>query len=258
MPTDSPLGTVPQLVSDPIAALAVLRADGAVRLAAEHGDDASHAADVARRVFGAEIRALPEPAKVLDGGEMDRKQLKKGHAHPLPLHTDGFSYGDLYPDYILLRCVRSSPLGGESFLVDGYRVLDTLVDDPERGWVAEALQRTAVDQTEIGMQPSISPIVQRTPSGRLMVRRTLDEHGNGPVPSANSVNANRDAEMIQQWTEALTAAAERAPRFRLAPGETLVVDNYRMLHGREGYADPTRMLWRVWVWTQGALGVPDR
>jgi gamma-butyrobetaine dioxygenase len=33
----------------------------------------------------------------------------------------------------------------------------------------------------------------------------------------------------------LTAAAAAAPRFRLETGELLVVDNYRMLHGRDGF-----------------------
>jgi hypothetical protein len=36
-----------------------------------------------------------------------------------------------------------------------------------------------------------------------------------------------------------------------------VIDNYRMMHGREGYADLDRQMWRVWVWTTSAWGVPD-
>ena len=36
-----------------------------------------------------------------------------------------------------------------------------------------------------------------------------------------------------------------------------MVDNYRMFHGRDPYTDADRMLWRVWVWTRDALGVPE-
>jgi hypothetical protein len=43
----------------------------------------------------------------------------------------------------------------------------------------------------------------------------------------------------------------------LLPGQTLVVDNYRLLHGRDAYEDLQRMLWRIWVWTTDSLGVPD-
>ena len=63
--------------------------------------------------------------------------------------------------------------------------------------------------------------------------------------------------MIDAWHQAAERVAEQAPRFKLAPGQAVVVDNYRMLHGRDAYTDPSRLLWRVWVWTSGSLGVPD-
>ena len=249
--------SAPTLLTDPSRALDFLRADGAVRVKLPGSGSAEEAKGVARSVFGSNLKALPEPARVFKGGEQDRHQLGSVHQDPLIAHTDGFSYGDFYPDYILLNCVHASPVGGESFLVDGYRVLETLASRAETQWVTEALATVAVDQTEEGMQSAISPIVQRTGSGRLMVRRTLDELGNGPVPAENSANKERDAEMIRQWELAIEEAVEVAPRFQLASGETLVADNYRMIHGREGYDDPARMMWRVWVWTNECLGVPE-
>ena len=63
--------------------------------------------------------------------------------------------------------------------------------------------------------------------------------------------------MIDLWIAAIDAAAGEAPRFKLQPGEVLVVDNYGMFHGRDPYTDADRMLWRVWVWTRDALGVPE-
>ena len=39
------------------------------------------------------------------------------------------------------------------------------------------------------------------------------------------------------------------------------VDNFRMLHGREGYVskhrDQERKVWRIWCWTNRSLGLPD-
>ena len=47
-----------------------------------------------------------------------------------------------------------------------------------------------------------------------------------------------------------------APRFRLRPGEAVLVDNFRMLHGRDPYTDLRRKLWRLWHWTDMAMDVP--
>ena len=62
--------------------------------------------------------------------------------------------------------------------------------------------------------------------------------------------------MIESWTKAVDAGGVSAPRFKLGPGEALIVDNYRVLHGRDGYSDLNRMMWRVWIWTEEAMGTP--
>ncbi len=36
-----------------------------------------------------------------------------------------------------------------------------------------------------------------------------------------------------------------------------MIDNYRMFHGREPYADLDRLMWRVWIWTDESKGVPE-
>ena len=244
-------GVVPQLASTSALALSMLRRDGAV-IVSGIGGDSEDARGVARDVFGADVRALPPAARVFDGGEMDRRLPGTDHLARLAAHTDGYAYGDLYPDYFLLSCVRASPAGGESFLVDGYAVLDAMRADPALHWVPDALAQVSIDQTESGMQHAVSPIVQRSPDGRTMVRKTFDQK-----PAADSADRARAQAMIDAWHRTVEQVAERAPRFKLAPGQAVVVDNYRMLHGRDGYTDMNRLLWRVWVWTSGSRGVPD-
>lgn len=102
------------------------------------------------------------------------------------------------------------------------------------------------------MQLALSPIVMDNGRGRIMVRKTLEQK-----PAPDSTDPQRDARMISIWNDTIDAAFEEAPRFKLHPGQTLVVDNYRLLHGRDAYQDLQRMLWRIWVWTDSALGVPD-
>ncbi|MFT3855639.1 MAG: TauD/TfdA family dioxygenase [Ilumatobacteraceae bacterium] len=203
-------------------------------------------------VFGADVLEAPPPSEVRIGGDRDRKLPHVDNTTPLQAHTDGFAYGDRYPDYFLLSCAHTSPVGGESFLVDGEAVVAELAARHGGGELVERLQHVPVDQTEPDMQRSVSPIIGRTPAGRLMLRRFPFQR-----PSADSTDVARDTAMVATWTTAIAKAAERAPRFKLLPGDVAVIDNYRMMHGREGYADLDRLMWRVWVWTTAAFGVPD-
>ena len=236
-------------------------AEGAKQALARHGcvilegigPSAEAAQGIAHTLFDdSDIAALPPPAKVFDGGEKDPKREGLDHTSALFAHTDGFAYGDLYPDYMCLACVTPSPEGGENFLVDGYAVYRALAAGHAQLGLGDPLVEIAVDQTEVGMQAAISPIVQHTAVGRLMVRRTL-----GAKPAPGSQNAADDQTIIDQWENAIDKAAADAPRFLLQPGDALVVDNYRIMHGREGYSSMQRFMWRVWVWTRGSLGVPD-
>lgn len=249
-------GVVPETTRDLEHARALLARDGAVCLK-DIGPSSEDAQEMVHKFFQNTIIAAPPPVKVSDGGEKDRRLEGKTHKDALPAHTDGFAYGDFYPDYISLVCVKASPEGGESFLVDGYAVLENLAADPATAWAAAALQEIAIDQTEEGMQKSYSPIIQKTSDGRLMVRRTLDKHGNGPKPLAANNNLNKDQEMIDIWGNAIDQAAKAAPRFMLTPGDAVIIDNYRLFHAREGYCDMSRMLWRVWTWTDASRGAPD-
>jgi hypothetical protein len=62
----------------------------------------------------------------------------------------------------------------------------------------------------------------------------------------------RDQRMIDAYKDAAFAATAHAPRFKVQPGEALIVDNYRAMHVREGYRDLDRRSWRVWMWAAGA------
>jgi len=246
-----PCGIRPQLAATFGQALELLRRDGAV-IVSGIGGGSEDARAVAQSLFGTTVRAIPPAARVFEGGEMDRRLPGIDHQVRLPAHTDGYAYGDLYPDYFLLSCVRASPGGGDSFLVDGYAVLNAMQADQELHWIPDALRQVSIDQTESGMQHAISPIVQRNDQGRIMVRKTHDQK-----PAAGSTDRTRDLAMIAAWHRVSEQVAEQAPRFKLAAGQAVVVDNYRMLHGRDAYTDLDRLLWRVWVWTSASLGVPD-
>ena len=247
MTTDQQPG--PERADDPELARRLVERDGCAILTGV-GTSPDDAVAIAHAVYGTSVLRAPDPSEVRAGGDRDRRLPTIDHTTPLLPHTDGFAYGELYPDYFHLLCAESSPVGGESFLVDGYRVIDELVAGGDGDLIAR-LEAVAVDQTEPDMQRSITPIIGTTPLGRRMLRLFPFQR-----PSAESTDPDGDAAMIAAWRAAILAAAEQTPRFKLAPGEAVLVDNYRMMHGREAYTDLSRLMWRVWVWTDAALGIP--
>ena len=243
-------GVLPRIVTDLKEAREELQTTGAVIF--EHIDCTEAGTRAfAREMFGDRLRALPDGARVFEGGEHDITRVQATNLKTTPCHTDGFAYGDLYPDFMLLSCVQESEIGGESMLVDGYKVLEALAADAELAWAASALREREIDQTETGMQTSLSPICMDNGSGRTMVRRTLEQR-----PAENSTDKEKDQKMIDLWRASVDRASDLAPPFKLLPGQVVVVDNYRLMHGRKPYENLNRMLWRVWVWTENCLAVP--
>jgi gamma-butyrobetaine dioxygenase len=250
LPSVREAGIVPSRTDDAAEARRRVEADGAVILTGL-GRDATAAVDAARAIFADRVLAIPPAAEVRSGGVMDQVVRRVGPEEALGVHTDGFSYGDQYPDYFLLLCAQDSAEGGESFFVDGYRLLDSLGADDAGAPLVEAMHTVPVDQTEDGMHRAVSPLVGRTSDGRRMVRRFPFQR-----PTSSSSEPQADAAMIDAWDRLCRTASQAAPRFKLAPGEVAVIDNYRMLHGREPYNDIDRLMWRVWVWTDAGNGVP--
>jgi len=119
--------------------------------------------------------------------------------------------------------------------------------------LADFLRTVPVEQTEPGFSASLAPAIGDNGHGRRMTRWT-------PVQRPNT-NLAADAQerhraLLARWSELTHTASLAAPRFVLQAGEALCIDNYRMLHGRTGFDDIERTLWRIWAWTSESLGVP--
>jgi hypothetical protein len=237
------VGIVPSRTSDPAQAARLVAERGAAILVG-CGPSEADARGVAQRVWQDQVVAVPDPAAVREGGDKDR--VKRANDERLELHSDGFAYGDKAPDVMALVCVQDGAVGGESFLADGYALLEHM----DRG-LRDFLLTTPVDQTEPGAHPTVAPIVLTLPSGRRAVRQPLYAQ-----PSPDSTHPERDAAQIARWKTLTAELSDDVPRFRLGPGEVLLADNYRILHGRDPY-EGDRFLWRVWAWTTAGNGTPD-
>jgi len=249
---------VPTRTDDPAEAARLMRSEGTAILTGLPVGQAT-ADGLARRVLGDRVVAAPEPIAVREGGDKDRKVRETdAHAVPLPMHTDGFTYGHDAPDAMFLLCDVDSPVGGESVLIDNYAVLAALRAEPAGSAgarLADFLTGTVLDLTSPGMVERSGTMVRDTPSGRPLfwlgalrdcVRPTTDD----PDPAATDT-------LFDDVTELFESLRQRATRFRAGPGEAICVDNYRVSHSRDAYTDLDRLFWRVWAWTDEALSVPE-
>lgn len=156
----------------------------------------------------------------------------------LGAHSDN-PYRDPTPGVQLLHCITSDAPGGDSLLVDGFRAASILREEDRAAF--ELLTRVPVNFTF------------RSSDTELMARQTLisvDEDGD--ITGVHFNNRSLDwldapVEVIEPWFNAYRKFAEilRRPEgeviFRLEPGDCLVMQNDRALHGRTDF-DPSRGL----------------
>jgi gamma-butyrobetaine dioxygenase len=154
-------------------------------------------------------------------------------ALPLSAHTDN-PYRRPTPTLQLLHCLASEVEGGETVLVDGFAVVKRLASEapdrlallartPIRYAYRDASAELATDVTVVTLDAGGSPVALH-----------LNNRSKG-VPAGAP-------EQVAEWYEAylavLTLVDDPAQRlvFRLEPGDLVLFDNERVLHGRAGFS----------------------
>jgi trimethyllysine dioxygenase len=150
----------------------------------------------------------------------------------LPAHTDG-TYSHDAPGLQMLHCLSFDGTGGESTLVDGFKVADVLrTTQPD---LFEVLSTVAIPGQYIG------------DGSHLMAARPVFRHDhNGTLVQVSYNNSDRAPfllppnEMAKLY-DALRAfdhlANSESMQWSqvLRPGDALLFDNWRALHGRHAY-----------------------
>ncbi|MHA6794891.1 TauD/TfdA family dioxygenase [Pseudonocardia bannensis] len=167
-------------------------------------------------------------------------------AEALGLHSDGADVRvDVHgrtvqlrhegEDVLLLLCAQPATTGGDSVLVDGYQLVDGLRGT--RPDVHAFLTGADVDfvgslppRRGVPAIPRACRMVEYTRTGRRVVRAS--EYAL-PLPREPHWEAHQD--LLDEYSDVLATAFAYAPRFRMETGELLVLDNYRYLHGRDGF-----------------------
>jgi hypothetical protein len=255
---------VPTRASTPEGVRELLASDGAAIVSgvASEADAAALAAEILSdklirigRQFEASKANYDKETPRIDHLPVDPRGRKKQYTAPserMYPHNDGFSFGDFAPDYLFLWCERPAiPAGGDSFLIDAYKMVQLLAEDDETKELAAFCWAVDIDQSEpSGAQPYESPIARRVPSGRVQVRNHPYFMAKlGPTEAVQ-------APMVRRWQELLEEARDTGPAFRVAAGDMICADNYRVLHGRYEYEDVARTLYSIWGWTTEGVAVP--
>lgn len=149
-------------------------------------------------------------------------------------HTDGYHRQDP-PDYIAMLCVLADDDGGDSLLAH----VDYVVSRLEPSEIE--LLREPVFPTAFGFAPVLTGSASRP-----LIRFNLQE--------LERFSDRADHRMTEaHWAaarrvERLAAQEAESSRLRLEPGDCIVIDNRRLLHGRtELSATSRRLLKRLWI-----------
>lgn len=158
---------------------------------------------------------------------------------PLGLHTDN-PYRQPVPGYQLLHCVVAGEQGGVTVMSDGFDVAEQLRDEDPEAFERLTRHEVGFRWADEGIElESHRPLIETDEYGRV---ESVHYNNRSVLP----LDLNH-ADMMPFYRAYRTLAKMlRRPEigFRMAmrPGECLVFDNQRILHGRDGEADPNRLL----------------
>ncbi|MBC8072988.1 MAG: TauD/TfdA family dioxygenase [Deltaproteobacteria bacterium] len=180
------------------------------------------------------IGAAPEllevqPIRAVSGGRSFASSAREA-----PLHTDSQHWRARPPELQLTACLAAAAHGGESVLLDGHALLDGLAgSDPglHRALLHTPRRISFVFGEVLGPSAAVR-------GGRFVLTHS-------PRPSDDDPVAERLGAAIASMSPEVIS---------LRPGQALLLDNHRVLHGRREFDDTGRALVRVLAWLDTALG----
>lgn len=168
----------------------------------------------------------------------------------LQAHTDN-PYRDPVPTLQILACLENSVEGGDSIVVDGFRVVERLKRENVRWFtlLSTHAARFAYEGSSGVRLRSKRPMIELGPDGELIAvrfnNRSLAAVTDVPYEEMADYYAayRRFAELIED--------ASMEVSFKLQPGELFIVDNTRVLHARKSFSGTGQR------WLQGCYADKD-
>ncbi len=153
----------------------------------------------------------------------------------LQAHTDN-PYRDPAPTLQILYCLENSAEGGENMVVDGFRAAERLREESPRGF--DLLTRYCAKFEYAGSAGvclrARRPMIELAPDGQLVGIR----FNNRSAAAITDVPYDDMADYYAAYRRLgeIIDDTAMAVAFKIAPGESFIVDNTRVLHARKGYS----------------------
>lgn len=157
-------------------------------------------------------------------------------AYPLLAHTDE-PYRRPAPGIQLLHCIANGAPGGDSTIVDGLAAA-LAIESEHPSWHAALRDTEVVWRYDRGSDTVVhrGHVLEYDRHGRyrqIRFNMKLDEPVVEPGQDLDAYYAGR------RWLNEWTNDPAHQVTFRLEPGDVMVMDNHRALHGRTAF-DPTK------------------
>lgn len=171
------------------------------------------------------------------GGIADVKAIASAYdltmtSRGLEQHTDN-PYREPVPGYIFLHCLANDADGGDSTITDGFRVAEELRRTAPEEF--DALTRVRPNFTYVDADTVLEnagPLIELDPQGRVRQLRLSNRTEAAPPEDPALLDRYYRA---RQRLGRLVNDARFQLQFKLQPGDLMIMDNYRLLHGRTGY-----------------------
>ncbi len=198
-----------------------------------HGFAGGHAeVDVLARRIGYPRATIFDPIWTLSADEATHDDTAYTHEYLAP-HTDG-TYSHDAPGLQMFACVERSGHGGESIVVDAFAVAEDLRAANPSAFELLCATNVPAHYIEPGVELRASrPAIRCNQFGQLE-KISFNPYDRSPMSlESDQMEAFYDAYGLLQ---SLTGEHERQFAVRLEPGDVLIIDNWRALHGRGAYS----------------------
>lgn len=177
------------------------------------------------------------------GGLADVKAIPK--AYDLTMTTRGLEqhadnpYRTPIPGYVFLHCLQNDAEGGESVIVDGFRVAREIqAKDPDSFAALTTIRPRFRYADKTAILENDGPLVELDGDGRLYQVRYSNR--TEMVDHLPLDELDRYYKARQLYFRLLSDPAMTLT-FKLEPGDCMIMDNYRLLHGRRSFKLDTGM-----------------
>ena len=180
------------------------------------------------------------PIKRTNWGEIaDIKSISNAYdltmtTRTLENHTDN-PYRFPTQGYIFLHCLKNSELGGENSLVDGFNIAQIMKNKNKKDFNLLSSYKTFFrykDKTTC-LENSCS-LIELDDNNNVVQVRFNNRTEVLPYDTIKNLKAYRSARK-KFWNE--ITSKKNNLIIKQEPGDMIIIDNYRIFHGRKGYVD---------------------